>query len=135
MKIYQRDEIYLDIYVMREYSPVFDTFHPAGYVLHDFCRTLPDVLHRTGDGNMHVTLYLEREEREWREIIEAARRRLYAVVIKFGGTLTGEHGVGLKRVEYVPLFIDRAQIELIRRVKLAFDPNNILNPGKMVPWE
>lgn len=88
-----------------------------------------------GDGNMHVTLYLEREEREWREIIEAARRRLYAVVIKFGGTLTGEHGVGLKRVEYVPLFIDRAQIELIRRVKLAFDPNNILNPGKMVPWE
>ncbi|WP_455759986.1 FAD-binding oxidoreductase [Cloacibacillus evryensis] len=88
-----------------------------------------------GDGNMHVTLYLEREEREWREIIEAARRKLYAVVIKFGGTLTGEHGVGLKRVEYVPLFIDRAQIELIRRVKLAFDPNNILNPGKMVPWE
>lgn len=88
-----------------------------------------------GDGNMHVTLYLEREEREWREIIEAARRRLYAIVIKFGGTLTGEHGVGLKRVEYVPLFIDRAQIELIRRVKLAFDPNNILNPGKMVPWE
>lgn len=88
-----------------------------------------------GDGNMHVTLYLEREEREWREIIEAARRRLYSIVIKFGGTLTGEHGVGLKRVEYVPLFIDRAQIELIRRVKLAFDPNNILNPGKMVPWE
>ena len=88
-----------------------------------------------GDGNMHVTLYLEREERGWREIIEAARRRLYSIVIKFGGTLTGEHGVGLKRVEYVPLFIDRAQIELIRRVKLAFDPNNILNPGKMVPWE
>jgi len=42
--------------------------------------------------------------------------------------------VGLKRAEYVPLFLDEAQMALIRRVKLAFDPNNILNPGKIVPW-
>ncbi len=87
-----------------------------------------------GDGNMHVTLYLEKESPSWRETIEKARLALYEDVIKFGGTLTGEHGVGLKRLEYIPMFLDEAQIALIRRVKLAFDPNNILNPGKIVPW-
>ncbi len=87
-----------------------------------------------GDGNMHVTLYLEGEVPQWRSLLEEARIDLYGVVRRLGGTLTGEHGVGLKRAEYVPLFLDEAQMALIRRVKLAFDPNNILNPGKIVPW-
>lgn len=88
-----------------------------------------------GDGNMHITIYIEKDEPKWREIVEGARIELYEVVKKLGGTLTGEHGVGLKRLEYVPMFLDDAQIDLIRRVKLAFDPNNILNPGKIVPWK
>ncbi len=88
-----------------------------------------------GDGNMHVTLYLEGETPDWKEILEDGRLELYRVVRRLGGTLTGEHGVGLKRAEYIPMFLDEAQIDLIRRVKLAFDPNNILNPGKIVPWE
>jgi len=87
-----------------------------------------------GDGNMHITIYLEGKNENWHEIIEAARLDLYAVVKELGGTLTGEHGVGLKRLGYVPMFLDEAQMELIRRVKLAFDPENILNPGKIVPW-
>lgn len=88
-----------------------------------------------GDGNMHVTLYLEKENKNWRNIIENARLDMYKNVKILGGTLTGEHGVGLKRIKYVSAFIDEAQIELIRRIKLAFDPNNILNPGKIVSWE
>ena len=88
-----------------------------------------------GDGNMHVTLYLEGETPGWREIIGDVRQKLYTIVIKLEGTLTGEHGVGLKRAAYISQFLDDAQIDLIRRVKLAFDPNNILNPGKIVPWE
>ncbi len=87
-----------------------------------------------GDGNMHVTLYLEGDIPEWRETIESGRLELYRTVRRLGGTLTGEHGVGLKRAEYIPMFLDELQIDLIRRVKLAFDPNNILNPGKIVPW-
>ena len=83
---------------------------------------------------MHVTLYVDEENKNWREIIEKARRDMYDMVKRLGGTLTGEHGVGLKRLMYAPQFLDAAQIELIRRVKLAFDPNNILNPGKIVPW-
>jgi len=88
-----------------------------------------------GDGNMHVSLYLEEENASWEVLLERARGDLYALVRELGGTLTGEHGVGLKRRDYVPLFLDEAQMALIRRVKLAFDPNNILNPGKIVPWE
>ena len=87
-----------------------------------------------GDGNMHITIYLEGKNEKWHGIIEGARLDLYELVKKLGGTLTGEHGVGLKRLEYVPMFLDEAQIDLIRRVKLAFDPDNILNPGKIVHW-
>ena len=87
-----------------------------------------------GDGNMHVTIYIEKENPQWREIIGRACSDLYRLVKKLGGTLTGEHGVGLKRVKHIPFFLDEPQIDLIRRVKLAFDPNNILNPGKIVPW-
>lgn len=88
-----------------------------------------------GDGNMHVTLYIDGENERWRETIEKARCDMYRTVIRLGGTLTGEHGVGLKRREYIPMFLDEAQIDLIRSVKIAFDPANILNPGKIVPWE
>lgn len=61
------------------------------------------------------------------------QRELYPIVKALGGTLTGEHGVGLKRREDVSLFLDEAQMALIRRVK-RHGPNNILNPGKIVPW-
>ena len=52
-----------------------------------------------------------------------------------GGTLSGEHGIGFKRKDYMKFFLDKEQIELIKRVKLAFDPKNILNPGKLVEWD
>ena len=65
--------------------------------------------------------------------LENARRRLYAAVLAAGGTLSGEHGIGLKRRSYIGLFLDPAQLDLIRRVKTAFDPAGILNPGKIVP--
>ena len=121
-----------------------DVVIPASAVA-DFMRELDDICHgagvkyaaygHLGDGNMHVTLYLEGETPGWREIIGDVRQKLYTIVIKLEGTLTGEHGVGLKRAAYISQFLDDAQIDLIRRVKLAFDPNNILNPGKIVPWE
>lgn len=87
-----------------------------------------------GDGNMHVTFFIADRNPGWKNILASAREDLYATLKKMGGTLSGEHGIGLKRKEYMPLFLDEAQIDLIRRVKLAFDPNNILNPGKIVTW-
>ena len=83
---------------------------------------------------MHVSLYLEDETPQLKDIINNAKYALYDLVAQLGGTLTGEHGVGLKRAHDVARFLDSTQIDLIKRVKIAFDPDNILNPGKIVPW-
>jgi glycolate oxidase len=85
-----------------------------------------------GDGNMHVNLLFGEDRKDWKETMEEARRELYIVTRQLGGTLSGEHGIGLKRKNYVSYFLDEAQIALMKRVKLAFDPNGILNPGKLV---
>ncbi len=85
-----------------------------------------------GDGNMHVNLLFPEERPDWHDIIDALLDELYDFTASIGGTLSGEHGIGLKRQKYMCRVMDGAQMELIRRVKLAFDPNEILNPGKMI---
>jgi len=85
-----------------------------------------------GDGNMHVNLLFGEDRQNWKETMEEARRELYTVTQQLGGTLSGEHGIGLKRKKYVSHFLDEAQIALMKRIKLAFDPKGILNPGKLV---
>ncbi len=87
-----------------------------------------------GDGNMHCTL-IGGTQKNWHERLHEAQKEIYADTKALGGTLSGEHGIGLKRREYIKYFLDDAQIELIKRVKLAFDPQNILNPGKIIEWE
>lgn len=84
-----------------------------------------------GDGNIHVNI-LSEDRPDWHESIGALLSELYRFTVEAGGTLSGEHGIGLKRQKYMGLVMDEAQMELIRRVKIAFDPNEILNPGKMV---
>lgn len=88
-----------------------------------------------GDGNMHVNILAGEGRDDWREAIEAARLDLYRLTAELGGTLSGEHGIGLKRKKYVSLFLDEPQMELIRGIKRVFDPNMILNPGKLVDLE
>ncbi len=86
-----------------------------------------------GDGNMHVTfLNSGRTKTEWDSKTNDALKKLYKKTVELGGTLSGEHGIGLKRKKYISLALPEEQIELIKRVKSAFDPNNILNPGKIV---
>lgn len=86
-----------------------------------------------GDGNLHATV-IKRPEmpmEEWEEKLPQVLRELYLAVARLGGTISGEHGIGSKRLEYLPLVMDEALIALHRRIKAAFDPNNILNPGKI----
>lgn len=87
-----------------------------------------------GDGNMHCTI-ISPDCPEWHDRLHAAQERIYTRLIKMGGTLSGEHGIGFKRKGFMKFFLDDAQLDLIRRVKLAFDPQNILNPDKLVEWE
>lgn len=88
-----------------------------------------------GDGNIHITFFPEDAccDSNLYERADRMRKDLYTFVDELGGTLSGEHGIGLKRKKYTPIFLSEPHIELIKRVKKAFDPNNILNPGKIVP--
>lgn len=85
-----------------------------------------------GDGNIHVNLLADEDSEDWHELIEGARKDLYRSTRDLGGTLSGEHGVGLKRKAYLGMFLDKTQMELIRGIKRVFDPHFILNPGKIV---
>jgi glycolate oxidase len=88
-----------------------------------------------GDGNLHATPVKRpgMELEEWQEKLPALLEELYHAVARLGGTISGEHGVGSKRAGYLPLVMDETLIELQWRIKLAFDPLNILNPGKIFP--
>ncbi len=85
-----------------------------------------------GDGNMHVTfLSAEKTGNQWDEKVEKSLKKLYTKVLELGGTLSGEHGIGIKRMPYLPMALSETHINLIKRIKRAFDPNEILNPGKI----
>ncbi len=88
-----------------------------------------------GDGNLHATPLkpAEMSMEEWHEMLPRLLVELYQIVAKLGGTISGEHGIGHKRSRYLPLVMAPAMIELQKRIKTAFDPNHILNPGKIFP--
>ncbi|MEW5816209.1 MAG: FAD-linked oxidase C-terminal domain-containing protein [Spirochaetota bacterium] len=85
----------------------------------------------SGDGNVHVNIIKNMPEEVWKEKIPKAAEEIYKNAIALGGTLTGEHGIGLTRKNYLPLGLDNNQIELMRKIKGLFDPDCILNPGKI----
>jgi glycolate oxidase len=58
---------------------------------------------------------------------------LFTEVVKLGGTISGEHGIGLVQKKYLHLALSETEIELMRQIKAIFDPNCILNPGKLLP--
>ncbi len=87
-----------------------------------------------GDGNLHTTLVKNPNTtiEEWHEIEEKALQELYNIVYELGGKLSGEHGIGLKRKKYMKDYVSEAEIMLMKKIKKAFDPNNIMNPGKII---
>ncbi len=86
-----------------------------------------------GDGNLHPTFVFDRDDPRAAELTDAARGDLYRAAVDLGGTITGEHGVGTARREYLAAQIGEDVIDVMRRIKAALDPNGILNPGKLVP--
>jgi len=59
------------------------------------------------------------------------RRDVYEITLSLGGAITAEHGIGLSKIEYLEMALDKKQLEIMRSIKKIFDPNNILNPGKI----
>ncbi|HEX5124225.1 MAG TPA: FAD-linked oxidase C-terminal domain-containing protein, partial [Rhodanobacteraceae bacterium] len=84
-----------------------------------------------GNGNVHVNL-LPRDDAELARA-DACLREVFAAVIRLDGTLSGEHGIGLAKRDFMPLAVDASALALMRRIKAEFDPDGILNPGKLLP--
>jgi glycolate oxidase len=86
-----------------------------------------------GDGNIHVNLLVNRDDPRERERATRAERRLFEQVVQMEGSISGEHGIGFAKAPYIGIELSQDEIALMKRVKEAFDPAGILNPGKIFP--
>lgn len=87
-----------------------------------------------GDGNLHINILREQLPVEfWEKQLPLAIRELFELTVGLGGTLSGEHGIGLVQREYMDIAFNARQLEMMRGIKRVFDPGNILNPGKVLP--
>ena len=84
-----------------------------------------------GDGNLHPTFLTDERNKEEMHRVHEAFREIFEEAIRLGGTITGEHGVGLAKKEFLPKFAGDAQMRVMRELRKALDPRGILNPGKM----
>ncbi len=86
-----------------------------------------------GDGNIHVNIMLDKGIPKEVENAHAAVKDLFGKVIEMGGTISGEHGIGITKAPFMEMEISGPALELMWRLKKAFDPKGILNPGKIFP--
>jgi glycolate oxidase len=86
------------------------------------------------DGNLHATPVKnpEQPDAEWEAMLPELLSDIYRATATLGGTISGEHGIGHKRRDFLELVMSPVQIDMMRRIKKALDPNLILNPGKII---
>ena len=85
-----------------------------------------------GDGNVHFSVIaFGTPEEEFNRKLPEILKDVFKGSVSLGGTISGEHGIGVTKKKYVPIAIKREQIELMGKIKRVFDPNYILNPGKI----
>jgi D-lactate dehydrogenase (quinone) len=86
-----------------------------------------------GNGNLHVNLMYDPADPVQNTHAHAAMAQVFALTLSLGGTLSGEHGIGLAKREFMTRAIDAPTLAAMRAIKTAFDPDDILNPGKLLP--
>lgn len=85
-----------------------------------------------GDGNLHIfILKKDQSDEDWKTKVPEGIKELFRKTVALGGTISGEHGIGYVQKPYIGIALGDKQIQLMKAIKLAFDPNNILNPGKI----
>src|SRR5687767_10866326 len=84
-----------------------------------------------GDGNLHPTFLTDERNKEEMHRVEEAFKEIFDEAIRLGGTITGEHGIGMAKKSFLPKFVGEAQMRVLRDLRRVLDPNGILNPGKM----
>lgn len=85
----------------------------------------------TGDGNVHTNVMVDKNDPEAVKRGHEAITEIFKATVELGGTLSGEHGIGISKAPFMSLAFSEAEMNLFRAIKKAFDPNNILNPNKM----
>ena len=84
-----------------------------------------------GDGNIHVNFVVDREDPDAIARARECVSETFALSVELGGTISGEHGIGYVKAQYMDYAIDKPTLEVMKGIKKVFDPNGILNPGKM----
>ena len=88
-----------------------------------------------GNGNIHVNLLYDTQDPQQERNALPCLSQVFDLVLKLGGTLSGEHGIGIAKRDYINRAIDPITLDLMRRIKRQFDPKGILNPEKVFPPE
>lgn len=86
-----------------------------------------------GNGNIHVNLLVDPDDSKKMDSVEACLKDIFSLVLRLNGTLSGEHGIGLVKRDYVSQELDQASIGIMHSIKQIFDPSGILNPEKTLP--
>jgi glycolate oxidase subunit GlcD len=126
-----------DLYVLDGVVPrtrLEETLEKVYEIADRYRVTVSNVFH-AGDGNLHPTIsYDGRDLEETGRVLQAGREMLEACVA-FGGSISGEHGIGLEKKEFMPMLFSADDLELQARVQRALDPQGIANPGKVLPGQ
>jgi D-lactate dehydrogenase len=88
-----------------------------------------------GNGNIHVNLLYDTQNPKQEQNARPCLSQVFDLVLELGGTLSGEHGIGFEKRDYIDREIDPVTLGLMRRIKKQFDPRGILNPEKLFPGE
>ncbi|MFK7077006.1 FAD-linked oxidase C-terminal domain-containing protein [Flavobacterium oreochromis] len=87
-----------------------------------------------GDGNLHVNIIKGNlTDKQWKEEVPKGIREIFELTLSLKGTLSGEHGIGWVQKNYMDIAFSKMHLELMEQIKYIFDPNNIMNPGKILP--
>lgn len=91
------------------------------------------VFGHAGDGNLHPNIIADERNREEMERVEKAVGEIFEAAVSLGGTLSGEHGIGILKAPYMEMELGQEGVMMMKKIKEAWDPNHILNPGKIFP--
>ena len=122
------DKFNEDICVPR--SKVPEMIRAVEVIAHRYAIPIVNFGH-AGDGNIHVNVMIDRKVAGEMEKAEKAIEDVFAAALKLGGTMSGEHGVGITKAPYIPMELDPAAVAYMKTIKRALDPNGVLNPGKI----
>jgi len=128
ISIYGTKKINEDVTVPRSKLP--ETLQKFQDIAEKYKINIPCFGH-SGDGNIHTNVMVDGSDPKQVEIGYKAIEEVFQATIDFGGTLSGEHGIGLAKAPYMKMAFTEEEMNLFRNIKKAFDPNNILNPDKM----